>query len=570
MSNQNSRRTSADKIQKVLPQNTFTASNIKRCEKYVSAMQERLDKAVADNDKALIRTIFTILVKRSWAVKVLAVWRITYLNKGKYTAGIDDMKIPHAEKQQQDKMRWRLLQEININSKPDTIRRVYIPKANGKKRPLGIPTLKDRINQEILRIALDPIIEYYSDDDSYGFRPKRSCHDAMSMLYICLSRQDRRRYIIEGDIKSCFDNISHNHILWSLRTWNIPIYAIRIIRKMLKAKVFDKDKFHESIQGTPQGGVISPMLANVALSSFDYYIRHFTDAIMIRYADDFVILCKSKTQAKQIKEDIAKYLYETIGLTLSKEKTHITHIKDGFNFLGFTFRKYPKRGIRNPKSIDDYKMLITPDKERKQNFLKKCKEVISKGKAYTQESLISLLNPLLRGWGNYYMYVNSSLTFNYVDFYLWHRLLKWGKRRHNRKGGKWVVDHYFRNENLNFGSKTLPLIRLAKTPLITYSKFKRGIRVYCKEDSKYWRDREIKLMYKKTLGLTNRLLKGQKGICPHCNTPFTREDTLHIHHILPKALGGNDSYSNLQLLHAECHRELHSKINDNSRLNYAY
>ena len=524
-------------------------------------MQKRLDKAVANNDVKAIHNLFTILVKRSWAVKVLAVWRITYLNNGKYTAGIDDKKIPHATKQQQDEMRWLLLQEINIKSNPDAIRRVYIPKSNGKKRPLGIPTLKDRINQEILRIALDPIVEYHFDDDSYGFRPKRSCQDAMKMLFICLSRQDRRRYIVEGDIKSCFDNISHNHILWTLRTWKVPIYAIRTIKKMLKAKIFDKEKLHESTQGTPQGGVISPMLANVALSSFDYYIRNHTDQIMVRYADDFVILCKSKSQAKEVKKDISKYLNNTIGLTLSEEKTHITHIKKGFNFLGFTFRKYPQTGIHKPKDISDYTMLVTPDKERTKDRILKLKDVISKGKALPQDTLITLLNPILRGWSNYYKYVNSSKTFSNIDYYLWRKLLKWGKRRHNNKGGKWVVDNYYTKDNkgLIFGKRPKMLIRLTDTTLLSFIKVRKGKRVYSKSDSDYWTKREYALVNQNLSEMNKRLLKKQKGKCPHCNNPFALDDKLHTHHIFPKALGGNDSYSNLQLLHAECHRELHSK-----------
>ena len=464
----------------------FSIQNIRKCENYVETMQKRLDEAVANNDKEKIRNIFTILIKRSFAVKVLAVWRITYLNDGKYTAGVDGVKIPQASKEYQNEIRYRLLQEININSKPDAIRRTYIPKANGKKRPLGIPTLKDRINQEILRIALDPIVEYHFDDDSYGFRPKRSCQDAMMMLYACLNKKDRKRYIVEGDIKSCFDFISHDHILRVLRFMEIPIYALRIIRKILTSKVIDRNKTIENPQGTPQGGVISPMLANVALSTFDYYIRHHTDYIMVRYADDFVILCKSKQIAKQIKIEIAEFLKQYIGLTLSEEKTHITHIKDGFNFLGFTFRKYPRLGIRNPKDISDYVLLVTPEKEKIKNLRESIKTTVKKSIALSQETLIKRLNPILRGWGNYYRYVNSKVIFNKIDYYVYHTLLRWGRRRHN-KSLKWIINNYFTDEV--FG-KNPSLIWLSDIPIINYVKVKKGVRVYNSKDTEYWQKRD--------------------------------------------------------------------------------
>lgn len=546
---------------------TFSIENIRKCETYVETMQKRLDEAVANNNKEKIRNIFTILVKRSWAVKVLAVWRITYLNKGKNTAGVDGVKIPNGTKEYQNEIRYRLLQTININSKPDAIRRVHIPKGNGKMRPLGIPTMKDRINQEILRIALDPICEYHFDNDSYGFRPKRSCQDAMMMLYFCLNKKDRRRYIVEGDIKSCFDHISHDHILRVLRTFEIPIYALRIIRKILTSPVsiqnkdgtYSRKNAIKTVEGTPQGGVVSPMLANVALSTFDYYIRNHTDNIMIRYADDFVILCKSKQEAKQMKEDIAKFLHEKINLTLSEEKTHITHIKDGFNFLGFTFRKYPRLGIRNPKNIADYVLLITPEKEKIQKLRASIKEVVKKCIALPQEMLIRQLNPLLRGWANYYRYANSKISYNKIDYYLYQTLIKWAKRRHNKKSRKWINKRYFPKGDNTFGENTL-LFWLSDTPILNHVKVKKDIRVHSKGDNEYWTKRDERLMSQRFMKYNASLYKKQKGICTKCKYPLRSTDTLHVHHIIPKAKGGLNSYSNLTLIHAECHREIHSKI----------
>ncbi|MDE0400616.1 MAG: group II intron reverse transcriptase/maturase [Candidatus Poribacteria bacterium] len=535
----------------------FSIENIRKCENYVETMQKRLDEAVANNNKNKIRTIFTILVKRSFAVKVLAVWKITSDNDGKNTAGVDGVKMPQASKEYQNSIRYRLLKEINIKSKPDAIRRTYIPKSNGKQRPLGIPTMKDRINQEILRIALDPIVEYHLDDDSYGFRPKRSCHDAMMMLYLCLNRKDRRRYIVEGDIKSCFDHISHDHILRVLRNWEIPIYAIHIIRKILTSKIVDGNKTLKSTQGTPQGGVISPMLSNVALSTIDYYIRHHTDNIMVRYADDFVILCKSKSIAKQVKTDISKFLYNTMNLTLSEEKTHITHIKDGFNFLGFTFRKYPRRGIINPKDIGDYTLLVTPEKEKIQNVRASIKTAVKKSIVLPQKTLIKLLNPILRGWGNYNKYANSKVIFNKIDYYVYCTLLRWGKRRHN-KSMDWIINKYFFENKDVFGNNP-SLIKLSDIPILNYVKVKKNVRVYCKDDREYWQKRDERLMSQRFMKYRKSLYKKQKGKCTECSYPLLPTDKLHVHHIIPKAEGGTNSHSNLTLTHAECHRELHSK-----------
>ena len=554
-----------------IPQDaTFSTANVKKCEKYVVSMQTRLDEAVANNDYKSIQNIFNILVRRSRAVKILAIWRITYRNSGKNTAGTDGESIPKASRESTDYIRHRLLREKNIKKKPDAIRRVYIPKSNGKKRPLGIPTLKDRIIQEIIRIALEPIAEYHFHDNSFGFRPKRRCQDAMDMLQKCLSKADRKKYIVEGDIKSCFDFISHDHITKTLIGWHVPKYATHTIERMLKAKVFDRHKLHETTEGTPQGGVISPMLANIALTAFDDFIakrfgsksyhggKHYISP-MIRYADDFVILCRSKTQAKMVKTEITKFLSEKIGLTLSDEKTRITHIKKGFDFLGFNFRKTLRWGIRKPKGIKDYILLTTPTKESRKKILQNCKEVINGHKQVDQTVLIKLLNAKLIGWGLYYKYANSKRDFTRVDYELWYKLWKWCRRRHNRKNDSWIKSRYF-DSNGYFKSKENALTKLSTMPIERYIKAKKGKRVYNKEDKDYWLKREKALMYRTLFYQRQFLYKRQKGVCPQCTTPFCLEDKLHIHHVKPKAFGGTDNKGNLQLLHAECHRDLHRHI----------
>jgi len=339
----------------------FSNNNTKQCEKYVCSIQRKLDQAVADNDSNKIRWYVHLLSKRSRAVKILAIHHVTSQNKGRYTAGIDGVKMLKGRKVRNKQVQMSLLNNINIEKKPSPIRRVLIPKPNGKKRPLGILTIIDRIIQDILRMTIEPITEYYSSDNSYGFRPKRCCHDAIEHLFNKLSKRRSKQWILEGDIASCFDNIEHNHILDTLKRWHVTNNVINIIKRMLKSKIFSDDQLHTIDSGTQQGGILSPMLANVALTALDdYCLKQYGTKYwdskdkkwrinnpIVRYADDFVIECKEKEEAIDIKREIATFLQHNIGLELSDEKTRITHISEGFDFLGFNFRKYLHK---SPKS----------------------------------------------------------------------------------------------------------------------------------------------------------------------------------------------------------------------------
>jgi RNA-directed DNA polymerase len=558
--------------------NTFSAENIRNCERYVFDMQQRLDRAVATNNVGRIRHILDILIHKSWAVKILAVYRITKTNQGKKTAGVDGVAIPKGDKGKADKMSMELLKSIDIKSKPKPIRREYIPKPNGKKRPLGIPTLKDRINQEILRTAIEPIVEYYSHDNSFGFRPKRSCHDAIETLHKKLSRKGSKRYIIEGDIKGCFDNISHNHIISTLKDWKTPSNIRNMIDRMLKAKIFHDGEVYESDKGTPQGGVISPLLANVALTTLDNFIsdrfgyrhQYGYSSPMIRYADDFVIVCKSKSEAKDIKEKVSEHLMEHIGLTLSEEKTRITHITDGFNFLGFNIKKHKKLYNKISNDMKDYVLLITPQKDKIQNILSELSSIPKRHKTAPQGAIIHSLNPLIQGWGNYYKFVVSSHIFQRIDHILWFKLLKWGTRRHVNKGKGWVVKRYFNGKGSNFAMpKGATLTRMYDIfSGKRFIKVRQGCRVYCKEDADYWEKREYLKAYDRLYSQTaRRLFDTQRGKCPLCKSQIRETDIVqsdtHIHHMKPRAKGGTDRYSNLRLLHSQCHTELHSNLTSN-------
>ena len=567
----------------------FGIDNIRNCEEYVLSIQRRLDKAVADNDTKGIRETFDLLAKRSVAVRILSTKRITSDNKGKYTAGVDGIAMPRDDRELQNQMRLKLLDKIDIEKKPNNIKRIHIPKPNGKKRPLGIPTLIDRIIQDILRTALEPIVEYHFSSNSYGFRPKRSCQDAQGQLFKKLGRTTSPKYVIEGDIKGCFDNISHEHIIKTLLEWQVPIWATETIQNILKTDIFHNGEVYDNDTGTPQGGVISPLLANVALTTLDNFCherfghnsyregKRYVVNPIVRYADDFVIVCKSEPQAKQIKGEIANHLAETTGLTLSKEKTKITHIKQGFNFLGFNFRKYkPKGKSRSPikkSKKSDYVLLIKPEKDKVKNLLRNVKEVLDENKTATQNAVIHMLNPKLRGWGMYYRFVSSKRTFAKIDHEIWQKTFWWAKRRHPNKSNEWIIRKYFTGEIKN--RKTVfkdtetnnDIFTLGYIPIKRHVLINGNMRVYDQNPDtiEYWKKREYTNAFKQIESVRiENLYKRQKGICDYCNTIITatdlKERETHVHHMKPRSFGGSESYSNLKLLHSDCHRELHRKI----------
>ena len=327
------------------------------------------------------------------------------------------------------------------------------------------------------------------------------------------------------------------------------------------------------------------MLANIALTAFDNYYNdkhrkqkvksktsrfsHTLSRPMIRYADDFVIVCESKQKAVEIKADITQFLSDKIGLELSDEKTKITHIYKGFDFLGFTLRKYKRKHLKNKKTTDpsDYVLLITPTKESVQELIDGCKEVIRRHKTAPQSALIRALSPKLIGWGMYYRHAVSADAFSKVDSYLWDKLRRWGLRRHLNKGIKWVIRRYFNTKTWNFRDKdnAYELMKLGQIPIRRFVMVKKGRRVYNPDDSEYWSKREYTNAFNQIASVRmRRLYRRQTGKCDICRLPMNQDDikksSLHTHHMKPRSLGGTESYSNLRLLHGDCHIKLHAKL----------
>lgn len=404
--------------------------NWSRCERQVERLQARIVKASRLGRWGKVKA-FQRLLTCSFSGKALAVKRVTE-NKGKRTSGVD--RVLWSTPQSKIKA-TRSLQRRGYHPQP--LRRVYIPKSNGKLRPLGIPTMKDRAMQALHLMALEPIAETYADHNSYGFRRGRSTADAIEQCFKALSGADAPEWILEGDIKGCFDHISHS---WMLA--HIPMDT-GILEKWLNSGYLEHSNWFATEAGTPQGGIISPTLANLTLDGLELLLaRRFRrreqkgrwihpKVHLVRYADDFIITGSSHgLLVNEVRPLVEEFLRER-GLELSVDKTHVTRMEDGFDFLGQNLRKY--RG----------KLLVTPSRKNTKAFLTKVRGVIEDNKSATQANLIVRLNPMIRGWANYHRHCVASRAFSRADFEIWRKLWRWSRRRHPRKNARWVKARYF-------------------------------------------------------------------------------------------------------------------------------
>lgn len=435
--------------------NTFvsTTSNItnwssidwKKAEKYVDKIQKRIYRAESEGDYRKVRDLQRLL-GRSAYVQLLAIRRVTQTNKGKRTAGIDGFRALS------DKQRMDLFYKIrnrNINlHKPKPALRKYIEKKNGKMRPLSIPVIMDRIYQEILRMVLEPQWEFRFEPTSYGFRPKRSIHDAAERIFNYI-HPGNWVYVYEGDFKSCFDNLDHGFILEQIK--GFPY--IKLVERFLKAGYVDNNMFYHTDKGTPQGGLLSPLLANIALNGMEDCLNiSYKEVIynrngkpyttykthgkyrMTRYADDFVIFAKTEEDILEIPNILEPYLVKR-GLTLAEDKTKISHLRDGFDFLGLNFKVYyNKKG---------HKTLIKPSKDSIKKARNKISDIYEMMKGSNVDSLIEVVNPVIRGIANFWKPYVSKEIFSQMDHYIWIKNNKFLKWLHPKKSKKWIKSKYY-------------------------------------------------------------------------------------------------------------------------------
>lgn len=395
-----------------------------RLRKNVLRLQVRIAKAVRERRWGRAKTL-QWLVSHSWSAKLLAVRRVV-TNRGKNTAGVDGVLWTTGEEM------IRAARSLKRRGyKPDALRRLYIPKSDGKRRPLGIPIMKDRGMQALHRMGLIPIAETLADPNSYGFRPKRSTADAIGQCFIALAKRNSPEWVLDADIKACFDRIDHE---WLCR--HVPMDET-VLRKWLKAGYVEADVFHETDAGTPQGGIASPTLANMALDGLEAAAKaavpgRGAKVNVIRYADDFVITGISREILETKIIPAVRAFLEERGLHLSEEKTRLVHIEEGFDFLGFNVRKY------------DGKLLIKPAPKSVRAFLRTIRELVKKHVGSSTDVLIRQLNSKLRGWGHYYRGVVAKETFYRIDKAIYGYLHRWMRRRHPERQIGWIRKRYYR------------------------------------------------------------------------------------------------------------------------------
>lgn len=526
----------------------------KQFQRNVFRLQQRIYRAKQRGD---VRTVHNLqrLLLRSRSARHLAVRRVSQDNRGKKTPGVDGV----ASLTPQQRLHYaRCLR--NLDRVADPVRRTYLQKPDGGQRPLGIPTMLQRAYQALVKLALEPEWEAVFEANSYGFRPGRSPHDAIEAVFNYIRLKPK--YVLKADIEKCFDKIDHQALLAKLDTIQ-PI--TKLVRGWLKAGIIDQDQTLFPETGLAQGGVISPLLMNIALHGLEEailkaYPKRDKPAV-IRFADDLVIVHHDLDQLYQIKQQAERWLSQ-IGLHLNPTKTYISHTlnehegQTGFDFLGFNVRQYPvgRYKTRTYQGQAGFKTLIKPSQKAQKRHLAHLKQVIRDYRGSTQAGLIGTLNPIIRGWANYYKTCTAKAIFNQMTAQLYYKLRRWAAFRHPRKWPSWWYCRYWQriNGRICFSDGKDHLLQYEEIKIKRHTKVI-GSKSPFDGDWLYWARRLQRDPLKSSRVV--KLLKRQSGKCEECGLPFSMEDVLEVHHL--NGHHQDNRYENLSLIHGHCHDIVH-------------
>jgi RNA-directed DNA polymerase len=536
------------------------AINWQRVWRCVRRLQARIVKALLQGRWGKVKALVYLLT-HSFAGRCVAILRVVS-NSGARTPGIDQERWNSPEAKS---AAFNALHSRGYTCQP--LRRVYIAKSNGGRRPLGIPTMKDRAMQALYLLGFDPIEETQADANSYGFRLHRNCADALVQCHRLLCHPYSPQWILEGDIKACFDQIGHDWLLANV-TMDKSVLA-----RWLKAGYLENGVFFATTEGTPQGGIISPALANRTLDGLEELLSRTYGATrqerernrvhLVRYADDFIITGTSATLLRHGVQPLVEQFLAERGLRLSHEKTKITQVEDGFDFLGQSVRRHGSG-----------KVLLKPSRRNVRTFLTKVRELIRvAGRSLTAGELIWELQPQIRGWALYHRHASSKRTYGYVDHQIYQALWRWARRRHRGRPARWIKRRYWRAEGGRqwvftgelFTKKgepyTVKLMRAAEVRIERHVLIRHAANPYDPQYEMYYESRLQAKMQSQMFGreTLRALYEQQQGRCASCGELFNDPSEWQLHHKQWRVYGGDDMHDNLELLHANCHRQKHSQ-----------